>query len=204
MNKILLLLFSAISLNLNAQTNFFEGRISLKLQYFDSLGNEVNAATLGRDTEMHYFVSEGNYKSLNEKGVITQLFNSSSNKYFFNNQGQIQVMDASFKYPQTGTVKQLSGEEEILELKCSKLTIESESDFTTYYFSPELTVNKELYQNHNFGNWNLFLNSTNGALALKYEIEYPSAGLSVLMEAYEIEEIDMSIEDFNIESYLKK
>ena len=204
MNKLFLLVLSVYSLNLNAQTYFFEGRISLKLQYFDSLGNEVSGATLGRDTEMHYFVSEGNYKSLNEKGVITQLFNSSTNKYFFNNQGQIQVMDASYKFPQTGTARQLSGEVEILEKKCKKLTIESESDFTTYYYSPDLTVNKELYQNHNFGNWNLFLNSTDGALALKYEIKYPTAGLSVLIEAYEIEEIDMELEDFNIETYLKK
>ncbi|MFY0605651.1 MAG: hypothetical protein JXR10_02990 [Cyclobacteriaceae bacterium] len=204
MNKLLFLLFSVLSLNVKAQTEFFEGRISLKLQYFDSLNNEISAETLGRDTEMHYFVAEGNYKSLNEKGVITQLFNSSTNKYFFNNQGQIQVMDASFKFPQTGNVKLLEGEVEILERKCSKLTIESESDFTTYYYSPELPVNTEFYQKHNFGNWNLFLNSTDGALALRYEIKYPNAGLTVLMEAYEVEEIDMSLEDFNIEIYLEK
>ena len=46
---------------------FFEGRISLKIQYYDSLGNTLDPATTGQDSEMHYFVSEGNYKSLNEK-----------------------------------------------------------------------------------------------------------------------------------------
>ncbi len=204
MNKIFTTLLFITTLTVSAQTDFFEGRISLKLQYFDSLGNKLEPVTIGRDTEMHYYVSEGNYKSLNEKGEITQLFNSSTNQYFFNNQGQVQVMDASFKFPQTGETNHIEGQETVLGKYCKKLTIKSESDFTTYYYSPELTVNKEFYQNHNFGNWNLFLNSTNGALALKYEIEYPSMGMSVIMVAYEIEEIDMEAKDFDINSYLEK
>ena len=204
MNKLLTFLLFGLTLNLNAQSDFFEGRISLKLQYFDSLGNAIDAATIGRDSEMHYYVSDGNYKSLNEKGVITQLFNSSTNKYYFNNQGQIQVLDASVKFPQTGVANQLEGELEVLGRTCKKLSIESENDFTIYYYAEDLTVNKDYYQKHNFGNWNLFLNSSNGAIALKYEISYPTAGLSMTMEAYEIEELDLSEGDFDINSYLEK
>lgn len=202
MNKLITLLLLGLTLNLNAQSDFFEGRISLKLQYFDSLGNSIDPATIGRDSEMHYYVSGGNYKSLNEKGVITQLFNSSTNKYYFSNQGQIQVLDASVKFPQLGVANQLEGDLEVLGRMCKKLTIESENDFTTYYYSEDITVNKEYYQNHNFGNWNLFLNSSNGAMALKYEIIYPTIGMSVIMKAYEIEEMELDETDFDINSYL--
>ena len=116
----------------------------------------------------------------------------------------MQVMDASYQFPQTGQPKQVEGEATILGRNCRKLTIESENDFTTYYYSQELTVNKEFYNKHNFGNWNLFLNSTKGALALKYEINYLSIGMRVVMEAYEIEEIELELTDFDINSYLEK
>lgn len=204
MNKLITILLFGLTLNLNAQSDYFEGKISFNLQYYDSLGKSLDPATIGRDTSMHYYVSDGNYKSLNERGEITQLFNSSTNKYYFNNQGQIQVMDATFKFPQNGVVKPQEGELEVLGRKCKKLIIESDNDLTTYYYSEDVTVNKDYYQNHNFGNWNLFLNSSNGAIALKYEIIYPAMGLSIIMEADEIEELDLTEGDFDINSYLEK
>ncbi len=197
-----LFLFLAFAFNLEAQTNFFEGRISMKLQYYDSLGNMLDPEILGKDSEMHYFISEENYKSLNEKGTLTQLFNGSTNKYFFNNQGQVQVIDASFKFPQSGTVSKLAGDTTILNHNCEKLLIKSENDQTIYYVTKDLIVDQNLFEDHNFGNWNLFLKSTNGALALKYVIKH--TGSTMIMEAYEIEEMDLNEEDFNIESFLEK
>lgn len=202
MEKLLFLLLLAQSLHINAQSTFFEGRISHKVHCFDSLGNELDGAAIGLGTEMHYFLSGGNYKTLDEKGVLTQLFNSATNKYYFNIKGQIQVLDASYRYPQTGEASLLDEETNILGRNCKKMVIQSEADKTTYYYTDELVVDKDLYQKHHFGNWNLFLHSTNGAMALKYHIIYPT--MTVMIEAYEIEALDLSEADFNIESYLAK
>lgn len=202
-NSIILILF-ILTLNLSAQSNSFEGRITYKIQYLDSLGNELNAKTLGRDTEMHYYISKGNYKSLNEKGELTQLYNSSTNKYYFINQGQVQVMDASFKFPKSGSVEKFEDQQNILNRKCKKLIIKDETSTTTYYYTADLTVDKQKYQNHNFGNWNLYLDSTQGALSLKYETRYSTNGMIIIMEAIEVEKIEMKIEDFDINTYIKK
>jgi hypothetical protein len=105
MKNLITLILLAFTFTLSGQSNNFQGKITYNIQYLDSLGNELNAESLKKDKKMYYFISGGNYKSLNEKGEITQLYNSSSNKYFFNYQGQIQAMNASLEFPKSGKVK---------------------------------------------------------------------------------------------------
>lgn len=193
------LLFSLFSLQ---GQDYFEGNILFKLTYYDSVGNKISPESIGRDSEMSYFISGGNYKSLNENGILMQLYNSSDNKYYFTNQGQVQAIDASFKYPQQGLVTKLNGKEDILGHTCSKLSIESENDVTVYYFTANIMVNIEPYKNHDFGHWKLMLESTGGALALKYEIKSPN--MKVIMEAVEIHEMSLNEDDFNIQKYLNE
>lgn len=187
---------------IQAQNKYFSGRISLNIEYYDSLGNKINPSVLGLDSISHYYIWEGNYKALNERGEITQLFNSSTNQYYFKNAGQIHVMDASFKYPSTGTVRYIDGYEYYLDRKCKILEIESETGITHYYYPDDIIINPQYYQNHNFGNWNLFLNSTKGRLALNHVVK--SASLTITMKAYEIEEMEFSTNDFNILDYTTK
>ena len=198
----LLLTFSAILAS--GQSEFFEGRIKLTMKYYDSDNNEIDPETIGRDKEMNYFISNGNYKSLNEDGVLSQLFNSETNRYYFNNNGTIQYIDASMPFPQEGKVEILDGGAKILNQECKKLKITSESNITTYYYSSGITINPEYYANHNVGNWNTYLSASSGALSLKYEIVAPSLGITTIMEAVEIEEMEFSDDDFNIESYLQE
>lgn len=200
MKAILILFLSGISFSANAQATFFEGKITYKYQYFDTLGNEISAESLGLDSEMHYFISEGNYKSFDENGALKQLYNTSTNKYFFSDQNQIKVMDASFQWPENAVVKRLDGSKSFVDKSCISLSIKSDSDYTIYYYSNELIVNQTLYSKHNFGNWNLFLNSSNGALALGYRMEYPE--MIVTLEAIDLEIMDLSTADFDIDSYL--
>ena len=181
---------------------FFNGKISLKIQYYDSLGLEVGAKMIGRDSEMHYYVAGGNYKSLNQDSTLTQLYNGATNQYYFNNQSQFQVVDAIYKYPVMGKVTEPGGTETVLGRACKKVTIQSESETTTYYYSDELRVDQSLYAKHHFWNWNLFMEASGGGVPLKYVIEFPA--MTVVMEAYKIEELNLTADDFNIESYVSK
>lgn len=184
------------------EPTFFTGKISLKTRYYDSLGIEVAAKLIGRDAEMHYYVAGGNYKSLNQDSVLTQLYNSATNQYYFNNQNQFQVVDATYRYPVMGKVTEPEGTETIQGRACKKVTIQSESETTTYYYSDEVRVDRSLYTKHNFWNWNLLMEASGGGVPLKYVIEFPA--MTVVMEAYEIEELDLTADDFNIESYVSK
>lgn len=190
-------------LDSQAQEQYFQGRLSLKIEYFDSLGTQIEALDIGRDTEMHYFISGGDYKSYNEEMVIKQLYNASSNQYFFNHDGELRVLDASYKFPASGEVEHLSETSKLIGKSCNSLLITSENDQTKYFYSDEIKVDKSLFQNHNFGLWNLFLNSSDGSLALRYEIKYPATGLLVVMEVYEIEELELSGSDFDVEEYIE-
>lgn len=185
-----------------SEPTFFNGKISLETRYYDSLGIEVDAKLIGRDSEMHYYVAGGNYKSLNQDSILTQLYNSATNQYYFANQNQFQMVDATYKHPVMGKVTEPEGTETVLGKACKKVTIQSESETTTYYYSDELRVDKSLYTKHNFWNWNLFMEASGGGVPLKYVIEFPA--MTVVMEAYEIEELDLTADDFNIESYVSK
>lgn len=204
MKNLFTLIILVFALTVNGQSNNFQGKITYNIQYLDSLGNELNAESLKKDTKMLYYISNGNYKSLNEKGELTQLYNSSSNKYFFNYQGQIQAMDASLKFPKSGRVNKLEGEQTVLNRNCKKLSITSELGTTTYFYSEDIKVDQEKFTNHNFGNWNLFLNSTFGSLSLKYKTVNPATGVITIVEAIEIEQIELTQNDFNINTYIKK
>lgn len=204
MKNLLIVILLAFTFSLSGQSNNFEGKITYSIKYLDSLGNELNADSLKMDKKMYYFISNGNYKSLNEKGEITQLYNYMTNKYYFNYQDQIQVMDASFKFPKSGMVKKLDGEQTILNRKCKKLNITSELESTIYFYAEDVKVDYEKFTNHNFGNWNLFLNATLGALSIKYETIDTTTGITTIMEAIEIKQIELTEKDFDINAYIKK
>lgn len=204
MKKIFTLILLTSVFTLSGQSNKFQGKITYNIQYLDSLRNKINAESLKKDQKMYYFISNGNYKSLNEKGEITQLYNHSSNKYFFNYQGQIQAMDASLKFPKSGRVKKLEGQQTVLNKTCKKLSITSELGTTTYFYSEDMKVDYRKFTNHNFGNWNLFLNSTLGSLSIKYETVDPITGMITITEAIEIKQMELTKKDFDINTYIKK
>ena len=204
MKNLLTLILCTSAFVLFGQSNEFQGKITYQIQYLDSLGNKLDRGSPKKDRKMYYFISNGNYKSLNEKGEISQLYNSSSNKYYFNYQGQIQSVDASIQFPKSGKVKKLKGEQKVLGKNCKSLRITSELGITTYFYSDDVKVNHKDFTNHNFGNWNLFLKSTLGSLAIKYETVDPNTGEITLMEAIEIKEMELTKEDFDIKTYMKK
>ncbi|GAB5466036.1 MAG: hypothetical protein Kapaf2KO_14720 [Candidatus Kapaibacteriales bacterium] len=205
MKIILTILLLGSTLNLKAGLNYFEGRIIYTLQYYDSYGKELNADSLGLDKESHYFISDGNYKSLNEKGEMNQLYNSSTNNYYsINHQGQIQQIYASIEYPEIIHIGDFKEIKNILGYVCKKITVKTEISTKTYFYAEELKINKDLYQNHNYGNWNLFLNFSQGSLFLKNEILFSNSGMILIMKAQDIKKIDLSVEDFDIDSYIDK
>ncbi|EZH75248.1 hypothetical protein ATO12_00285 [Aquimarina atlantica] len=80
-----------------------------------------------------------------------------------------------------------------LEYKDSRYGLETRS---THYFNPKYRLNKEAYQNHKYGYWNLFVDKS-GSISVRNEDNLYPIYKSV-MEAFSIEEKEVSDELFKI------
>lgn len=178
--------------------DYFSGEIVYRITYFDSVGNEIDAATLGRDTERHYFISDGNYKSLNENGVLVQLYNGSSNKYYFVKDGQLESSSGADIFPEEGDFVPIEWEGSFLNYDCVLIQERTEVYNALHYYAPDLKVNSKLFADHNFGNWNKYLEASDGALPLR--LDFSSRTLNSVLEAIEVNELELDDDNFDVNS----
>jgi len=202
MKKILLILLLLPSLDTFSQEKDFQGFILYKYEFIDSSGNDITDQLKEKfGLEQHYYINFTNYKSYNEKGEITQLYNSKSNKYFFRSGNQIRSVDASLEFPKLFEVENLKETEAILGYECKSLKVKSENGETIYFFNSAIKVNPDTFKRHRFGSWSNYLRASNGALPLKFEVI--KEGYTWKATAILIEEKKLKDDDFEIEKILK-
>jgi len=203
MNLKSLLLFLAIIYCLPAfgQTNSFTGLIIYDYQFQNPVtGEDISeqmAHFLGK--EQHYYINDHSYKSYNENGNLGQLYNSKTNKYYFVNpgSGQLMELDAANSSSEKVSVHHLDETETILGMQCKKLTVKTESSETTYWYSPQIKVNRTVYENHHFGDWATYMNASSGALPLKFVVK--NQNYTWTSTARELKEMEFTEDDFDLE-----
>ena len=72
---------------------------------------------------------------------------------------------------------------------------------TYYYYDPNLKVNKDNFKKHEFGQWNRFLQESNGALPVKYIVKTNLFTWDA--EATKIESMNLTDKDFELGSDIK-
>lgn len=124
-------------------------------------------------SEQHYYIDGKNYKSFNEKGEFSQLYNSKTNIYHYidPNSGEVVDFDASENAPNIISINHFDERKEILGYNCKRVVIISEASETEYWFSADLKVDPEVFKEHAFGEWATLLKETKGGLPLEYTVK---------------------------------
>jgi len=183
------------------QTSTFTGLIIYDYQFQNPVtGEDISeqlAQFLGK--EQHYLINDHSYKSYDESGNLGQLYNSKTNKYYFVNHGDGQLMelDAANSSSENVSVHHLDETETILGMQCKKLIVKTESSETTYWYSSQIKVNHTVYENHNFGEWAAYMNASGGALPLKYVVK--NQNYTWTSTARELKEMEFTEDDFDLE-----
>lgn len=198
------LLFLLISTVISAQDSFFSGKILYDYKFENpNTGEDITkilSTQLGK--EQHYYIDGKSYKSYNEKGEFSQLYNSSTNTYYFvqPQTGSLMQLDASNSMDSVISINKLSDTEMILGMESKKLIVISQNSETVYWYNESIKVDPNIFKNHEFGEWASYLAATNGALPLKYTVK--TQYYNWTSTAISIEEMKFTEDDFNIEAIL--
>ena len=206
MKNLLCLVLSLIWLPVLGQTDNFTGKIIYEYQFQEpQTGKDITSQmsqSFGK--KQHYFVNDHNYKAYDENGDLVQLYNSSTNKYYFANPntGELMVLDANKTISEIESVQHSDETKEILGRVCKKVTVKTTRGETTYWYSPEIQVNSENFTNHKFGGWSTYLEASKGALPLKYIVK--NANYTWITTATDIQKMDLDKTDFEINQEIGK
>lgn len=200
MRSISLLVFILYSLNTLAQDSYFTGKIVYEYTFLNpNTGQDITETmTEQMGAEQHYFINEHSYKSYDENGIFGQLYNSGNNKYYFAQGDQIMMIDASVTMDKVTEIIHLDETEIILGFECKKLIVKTENSETIYWYSPQLTIDYEIFSGHKFGEWADYLKASNGSIALKFIVEneyYSWISTATFIESMTFEKGDFDIEN---------
>jgi hypothetical protein len=189
---------------INAQIKEFEGRILYKNNFFTPKGFDITttvSTSLGMVQD--YYISGNNYKSiLNGTAMTMQLYIGKTNKYYMVLPNKTaQEIDGSTVSDSVISVQHINTDTLILGRKCSTIVITARLSTTTYYYDPTLKVNHERFKNHEYGNWNRYMEETEGALPIKYTIKMELYTWNA--EAIKIENLKLTDKDFELSSDIK-
>jgi len=162
----------------------------------DSHGNDLNAQmTPYLGANQHYFINSRNYKSYsNEK--LKQLYNAETNTYYAVVNDTVSKVDGSESNSGKVKVKKLNYTENILGYTCQAVQIETDLGITIYFYTPQIKVNKQEFARHNYGDWNKYLEATDGALTLKHIYRPKKYNLIWTATATSITPMDLTAADF--------
>jgi len=197
-NLLLLFAFFMTFSAFKSNEEFFNGKILYKYTFTDLQGNNINsklAPYLG--SEQHYFIDNKNYKSLNQN-KLQQLYNSGTNNYYyFTDNNAAQKIDGSKATSQKFDVTRLDKTEKVAGYDCKAIQIETDEATTIYFYSPQIKTDKRVFAKHSFGEWNKYLEATDGALALKYIMTNKKYGYIWTSTATEISKMKFTSKDFS-------
>jgi hypothetical protein len=199
----IILLFAVSFALINCSKSSFQGKILYRYQYLDKQGKDVtNQMKQDGDTEQHYFINPANYKSFNQRNELTQLYNSSTNMYYFNVGLELQHIDASKAFPKEFKATMKTGKQPILGYSCNTLLVDSEVGPTTYFYNKKIKVNPNPFSRHRYGNWSNYLLKTKGALPLKFIVV--SKYYTLIATATEVTPLKLEDKEFDLKNVLNK
>jgi hypothetical protein len=206
MKKLLVLsVLTILTTSFTSDKETFIGKIVYKNSYADLQGNDMTekvSSVFGR--EIHYFIDGKNYKAYDEKDNWIQLYNSGTNTYYhFNRDKTAMKLDGAMQTSQKIEVTKLDLREKIAGYDCQAIQIETDHSTTIYYYSPALKTDAKAFTKHNFGEWNKYLEATDGALTLKFIITNSKEGYVWTSVATEVVKQDLTATDFAFPSDVK-
>ena len=156
------------------------------------------APMFGKLTE--YYIDDNNYKGYNEDKKLLYVYNSATNIYYSyltlnNTSSRILAIK---KIPGKVEIRKLSVKETVAGYECTAFELESEEGITVYYYNPAVAVNKAGFAKHGYGDWNLCMDVSNGAVPLKIIYHIKPLGIVWTAVATEVSKVTLTQKDFEI------
>src|SRR5262245_57765163 len=199
MKKILpLALLVVVLTSFKSDKNYFVGMILYKNAYTDLKGNNIMeriAPFVCR--EQHYFIDGKNYKAYDEHNNWVQLYNSATNTYYYFNKDKTATRyDGATVTSQNFVVTKLDTTEKIAGYDCQAIQVERDNSTTIYFFRPAIKTDARAFSRHHFGEWNRYLETTGGALSLKFIMKDHKNGYIWTSTATEVKSLKLEARDF--------
>lgn len=178
--------------------DFFTGKIIYQYSFTDLNGKDITdkmAPYYGR--EQHYYIDDENYKAYDENNNWVQLYHGETNTYFyFSKDKTAQKFSASMPTAQNIKVTRIDKKEKVCGYDCNAIQIETENTTIVYYFSSSIKVDPAFYAKHKIGEWNKYMEATDGALPLKFVMTNLKNGFVWTSVATEVSRQALSADDF--------
>lgn len=175
----------------------FTGKILYKYSFTDLQGNDVSEqlAPYYKDGQ-EYFIGTDSYKSHYQQ-KLTQLYNAETNSYFYIvNDSTAKRIDGATPTSDKFIVTHLKETGLVAGYKCKAVKIETDDAITVYYYSPKIRTAKQVFINHELGEWNKYLEATDGALALQFIMTKKQEGFIWTSTATEVTGLQFTASDF--------
>lgn len=199
------LLLTILLTSFTSNNELFVGKILYKNSFADLNQKDITdklAPYFG--TEQHYYIDGKNYKAYDEKNNWSQLYNSETNSYYsFDKDGTAKKVDGSTVTSKKYIVTKLAKKETIAGYDCQSVKIETDNATTFYFYCPTLKTDLKAFSKHNFGEWNKFLEVTEGALSLKFIMIHHTKNFIWTSVASEVQKQDLTSKDFEFPSNVK-
>lgn len=203
MRSFILILITFFNLNAFAQNQPFEGYILYRYTYLDLEGKDITAQKLlENDSVQHYYINAHNYVAYDENQNLKQLYNASSNRYFFSRANDIYVLDAG-ETSQPKPMFTLSKEnKEILGFNCTAIVEGEGPKASIRYVSEDIWVDPKPFKRHVMGGWGPFLEASKGKLPL--ELIFHNKDHTMIMTAVLVQSIQIPEEAYDIDKLIER
>ena len=185
-------------ISMAADDKKFVGEILYKNSFTDLKGNDLTqrlAPVLG--LEQHYYTDGVNYKATDEKRDWRHLFLQKSKTYFYFNADKsahkISVADIA---QQNVKITKLDTREKIAGFDCKILQVDKSNTTTIYYYSALVKTDPKIFADHYFGEWNQYLEATDGAFPLKFVLTDRKNGFVWSAVATKVTKLKLTAKDF--------
>ncbi len=119
-------IFLCLCLSGFSQSKEFEGYIIYRYSYFNPDGEDITEKMMvDNDSVQHYYINRENYISFGQSQDFQQLYNSSTNRYFYPNNGKIMYLDAAISSGQNPKFENLTEEKTILGKLCKRVELKN-------------------------------------------------------------------------------
>lgn len=200
MRKILLLFTAVILLtSFRAGEKPFTGKILYKYSFTDLKGNDISdRLTPYVGSDQHYYIDSKSYKSYSEN-KLQQLYHSTSNTYYAVSNGlNAQKISGSTQTSKKCIITPLNVTENVAGYACKAVRVETDDASTVYFYSPEVKVDKAVFAKHAYGEWNKYLEATDGAITLKFVMTSKKNGFVWTSTATEVKPMEFAEGDFDL------
>ncbi len=201
--KHLLILISVLVFSSLAFGQAFEGKIIYQNSYVSkmpSVSNEQLSSALG--TRQEYYIKGASYRSVSNGMAELTLYVPTENRIYMKLSGNetLKWLDAGTDPNKVLKVVINKRVAKVLDFECDEAILTTEQGVEKYYFSSDLSVDKDLFEKHAFGHWYDLISAT-GSLPLKSIVETPQ--FITTSEAVEVVRTKLNEEDFLLPKHLK-